>query len=54
MSKSAHYSAGLLSPMLTWCKQMIQIHNQKGAVWNDKLHEYILLDVGGSGTVICI
>jgi len=33
---------------------MIQIHNQKGAVWNDKLLEYIILDVGGSGTVICI
>jgi len=26
---------------------MIQIHNQKGAVWNDKLHEYVILDVGG-------
>ena len=51
MSKSAHYSAGLLSAMLTGCK-MIQIHNQKGAVWNDEVHKNVLLDAGGGGAVI--
>lgn len=39
--------------MLTKCKQMIQVHKQKGAIWNDKLHAYVMLDIKGRDTVIC-